>query len=293
MSDGQEWKGDWTINTFYKDNDIVKYGGLLYICTVSHTSAATLALGLENALPSNWDLFAEGFDWKTNWSTATRYKKNDLVRYGGYTYVCNEGHTSAATTASGLEADAGKWDSFNQGVQYTGAWTAATRYKLNDIVKYGAGLWICTVQHTADTVFSTDIGNWAQFTEGMEFENAWSNVTTYQPGDVVRYGGNQYISKTVHSNSNPVTGTANWDLFNEGFKFQNIWSNVTSYRIGEVVTQGGSVYLAVADSPSNAFTVTASVTSAEVSLLLLFLTARLRGDFGSIAMAPNPLARTF
>jgi hypothetical protein len=39
--------------------------------------------------------------------------------------------------------------------------------------------------------------------------------------------------------------------------------------------------------------VTASVTSGEVSLLLLFLTARLRGDFGSIAMAPNPLARTF
>jgi hypothetical protein len=39
--------------------------------------------------------------------------------------------------------------------------------------------------------------------------------------------------------------------------------------------------------------VAASVTSAEVSLLLLFFTARLRGDFGSIAMAPNPLVRTF
>jgi hypothetical protein len=264
MTDGQTWKGDWTTSTFYSVSDIVKYGGLLYIANVGHTSAATAASGLEadQDLPSEtnskWDLFAEGFDWKNNWATSTRYKKNDIVRYGGYTYVCNEGHTSAATAALGLEADSGKWDAFNQGVQYTGAWTAATRYKLNDIVKYGAGLWICTVQHTADTAFSTDIGNWAQFTEGMEFENEWSNVTVYQPGDVVRYGGNQYISKTVHSNSNPVTGTANWDLFNEGLRFQNAWSNATSYRIGSVVTQGGSVYLAAADSPSNTYTVTAS-----------------------------------
>jgi hypothetical protein len=35
-----------------------------------------------------------------------------------------------------------------------------------------------------------------------------------------------------------------------------------------------------------------SVETSELSEFLLdFLTARLRGDFGSIAMAPNPLAR--
>ena len=93
-------------------------------------------------------MYAEGFDWKTDWSIVTRYKVNDLVKYGGYTYVCNLYHTSAATTALGLEADQAKWDIFNPGLEYKGAWSGSfVRYKINDIVKQGAGLWICTTQH--------------------------------------------------------------------------------------------------------------------------------------------------
>ena len=37
------------------------------------------------------DILAEGFDWKSDWNVATRYKINDLVRYGATTYVCNTG----------------------------------------------------------------------------------------------------------------------------------------------------------------------------------------------------------
>jgi hypothetical protein len=140
----------------YKLNDVVKYGGLLYICNDSHTSAATTASGLE-ADQAKWTVYAEGFDWKTSWTTSTRYKVNDLVKYGGYTYVCNLYHTSAATAASGLEADQAKWDTFNPGIEYKGTWSTAVRYKVNDVVKYGAGLWICTTQHTADAAFLTTV----------------------------------------------------------------------------------------------------------------------------------------
>ena len=137
MSDGQSWTGDWNVSTFYKLNDVVKYGGLLYICNDSHTSASTTASGLE-ADQAKWTLYAEGLDWKNDWSTSTRYKVNDLVQYGGYTYVCNLHHTSAATAASGLEADQSKWDTFNSGIEYKGDWVASvTRYKVNDVVKYG------------------------------------------------------------------------------------------------------------------------------------------------------------
>jgi hypothetical protein len=258
MSDGQSWTGDWDVNTLYKLNDVVKYGGLLYICNDSHTSAANVISGLE-ADQAKWTVYAEGFDWKTSWSTSTRYKVNDLVKYGGYTYVCNLHHTSASTAASGLEADQAKWDTFNPGVEYKGTWSTAVRYKLNDVVKYGAGLWICTTQHTADASFLVDstAGRWSQFTEGTEFENTWNVSTVYQPGDIVVYGGNQYIAKTIHGGSTPSTGTANWDLYLEGFKFQSAWTNTTSYKIGEVVSLGGYTYLAAQDSPSNTYTVTA------------------------------------
>ena len=274
MSDGQEWKGNWTISTFYKLNDIVKYGGLLYLCKDSHTSTSNLALGLEadQDLPSQtnskWELFAEGFDWKTDWTTSTRYKVNDLVRYGGYTYVCNEGHTSASSTASGLEADQSKWDDFNQGLEYKSAgWVSGTRYKKNDVVKEGAGLWICTTYHTAAGAFLTDqsAGRWSQFVKGFEFENDWNSATLYQPGDVVRYGGNQYVAKTVHTaaaaTETPPTQASRWDLFAQGFRYQSDWANSTSYKIGDVVRLNGYTYLAASDSPSITTTVTGSNVS--------------------------------
>jgi len=290
MSDGQEWKGDWNTSTFYKLNDLVKYGGLLYICSDSHTSAASVALGLEND-QSKWTLFAEGLDWKGAWSTATRYKVNDLVRYGGYTYVCNTAHTSASTASVGLEGNQSSWDDFNPGLQYKGAWATSTRYKLNDVVKQGAGLWICTTAHAAALTFSTDVnsGFWSQFVEGVEFEDNWNIGTTYQPGDIVRYGGNQYVAKTISTGSNPLTITADWDLFSEGIKFQSDWANNTSYKIGEVVSYGGYTYLATTDSPSNTYTVTAvtaandQFTIASTTGIVVGMTVRFTGTtFGNV-----------
>jgi hypothetical protein len=294
MSDGQSWTGDWNVSTFYKLNDVVKYGGLLYICNDSHTSAATAASGLE-ADQAKWTVYAEGFDWKTSWTTSTRYKVNDLVKYGGYTYVCNLYHTSAATAASGLEADQAKWDTFNPGVEYKGTWSTAVRYKLNDVVKYGAGLWICAIQHTADAAFLVDsgAGSWTQFTEGTEFENTWNNATLYQPGDIVVYGGNQYIAKTVHTaagvTETPTTQASRWDLYTEGFKFQSAWANTTSYKIGEVVSVGGYTYLAAQDAPSTVVTVTAvtaatdTFTIASTTGIVVGMTVRFTGTtFGNV-----------
>ena len=262
MTDGQDWKGNWATSTYYKTNDLVKYGGQIYICSTPHTSAATASLGLENDL-SKWTAYAEGFDWKSDWAVSTRYKINDLVRYGGTTYVANTGHTSASTAASGLENDQSSWDIFNQGLEYKGAWTGNTRYKYNDIVKQGAGTYICTTQHTSNaTTFATDAANWSQFIEGFEYENAWSNSTVYQPGDVVSYGGNQYVAIAYHSGStNPSTDTTNFALFGKGFDFQNNWSNATDYKIGQVVAVKGQSYVAIVDSPSNDFTITASSNS--------------------------------
>lgn len=245
MSDGQDWKGAWATSTFYKINDIVKYGGYIYICNTGHTSAATATLGLEDD-QSNWDLFAETFDWKTNWATSTRYKVNDIVKYGGITYLCNEYHTSAATATLGLEADQSKWDFLHKGIDYLGTWSGSSvRYKINDVVKYGAGLWICTTYHTSSATFAE--GNWSQFVEGLEFDDSWNSSAVYQPGDTVAYGGYVYISKTNNTNQTPTTNSDDWDLYVTGFKFQGAWGVPNFYEVGSVVRYGAYVYLAIAD----------------------------------------------
>jgi hypothetical protein len=261
LTDGESFQGDWSTSTFYQIRDVVKYGGLLYICNDSHTSASTATAGLE-ADQAKWTLFAEGTDWKGDWSINSRYKVNDIVRYGGYTYICNTYHTSAATSTLGLEADQANWDVYNPGIEFKGAWSGSfVRYKLNDVVKQGAGLWICTQEHTSTASFIADSATyWSEFVKGIEFENAWNIATTYQPGDIVVYGGNQYISKTNHVGSLPSVNTTDWALFSEGFNFSNAWSISSSYRIGDVITQSGYAYLATQDSPS--FTITATSSDA-------------------------------
>ena len=257
MTDGTDYRGAWTTSTFYKENDIVVYGATVYVCTASHTSAATNLLGLEANLPDDWDVLVEGLDWKNNWTTSTQYKKNDLVRYGGYTYACVTAHVSASTATSGLEADFEKWEIFNPGIEFKGTWSAsAVRYKINDVVKYGAGLWICTTQHSSSGTFESQQSNWSQFVKGFEFEDEWVISTTYQPGDIVRYGGNQYIAKTNHVGSVPSTATTDWALFTEGFNFVNDWVFGTSYKIGDVVRVNGYNYIATADAPAVTITVT-------------------------------------
>jgi len=261
MTDGQEWKDEWSTDTFYSENDVVKYGGRLYICIDSHTSAATETLGLE-ANQADWQIFAEGLEWRNDWTTDTRYRVNDLIKYSGYTYVCNTAHTSAATETLGLEDDQGKWDIFNPGIEFKGDWdNNSVRYKLNDVVKYGAGLWICTTPHTSAGLFSDQETNWSQFVKGFEFEEEWDVSAVYQPGDIVRYGGNQYVSRTNHSAAVPSTSTTNWFLFTEGFNFVQDWTISSSYKISDVVRVNGYTYIATQDSTSLSLTVTASSAS--------------------------------
>ena len=250
MADGQSWKGDWSPATEYLIDDLVRYGASLYICNTAHTSAADSSTGLE-ADQSNWTTYAEGLDWRGNWSLETKYYINDLVKYGGKTYVANTVHTSAADAADGLELDQSKWDAFNEGIDYLGDWTSGgTRYKLNDVVKFGASLWICTTYHTSTGNFNNDEGNWEQFVQGLQYENDWSHEATYQPGDVVTYGGYQYVSKTNHTNQRPTQNADDWDLFNRGIKFLGDWAEDSTqfeYKVGQVVTHGGYQYLCIAD----------------------------------------------
>jgi len=289
MSDGQRWTGDWATSTAYQIGDLAKYGGTVYICTDNHTSAATATLGLENN-SAVWNQFVEGTDWKGVWTVSTRYKFNDVVRYGGINYICITGHTSAATATLGLENASANWQVYTQGQEYLGTWVGPdTRYKLNDIVKWGAGLWICTTQHTAAAAFPTDSAYWAQYAEGFEFEGTWSDATPYQPGDVVSYGGNRYVSKSLNTAANPLTSTSNWDLFSEGLSYQNDWANSTSYKIGQVVQYGGYNYLATTDSPSLTLTVTAVTAStdrftiASTTGIVVGMTVRFTGTtFGGV-----------
>ena len=241
MSDGQAWRGDWVgSSTNYKINDVVKWGGLLYICKTAHNSQTYLEDD-----QSKWDLFAESFDWKSTWLVSTYYKVNDVVKYGGHTYVCVTSHTSNASAtllAGGLEADQAKWNIVHPGLEYKQTYTGSTRYKINDVVKYGPDLWICTTFYLAGSG-AFDESKWQLFVGGLEFEDTWNSSAVYQPGDIVTHSGYVWVAITNHTNSTPQAASANWDLFTTGFNFVGDWNNYDDYLPGDVLRHGGYTYL--------------------------------------------------
>ena len=91
---------------------------------------------------AKWDLYGEGFDYKSNWVAGARYKINDIVKYNSTLYICTEDHVAQATNALGLEPDQAKWDTFSKGLQWTGDWEVSTRYRENDLVKYGGQVYV-------------------------------------------------------------------------------------------------------------------------------------------------------
>lgn len=188
------------------------------------------------------------FVYRGAWAASTAYVKDDIVRYGGRSYVCKTNHTSGVA-AGGFETalTATYWELMNDGIEYKGNWAATTYYKVNDIVKWGADIYICTTSHTAGASWVSTEANFALLVGGLEFENTWANTTLYQPGDVVRYGGYQFVATNESTNTLP-TNTSYWSVLSTGYTTQGVYSNTTAYKPGDVVTWGGYTYVAKVDT---------------------------------------------
>ena len=258
------WKGAWQPQRFYSIGDVVVNGGILYRAVVAHTSG-----DVDNGLEANqlsWEIVAKNDRWKNQWLPEIKYSENDIVRYGGITYRCNNGHVSALTEELGLEANQADWDVLLDNIDYKGNWQPAsplnalvtvpgTRYKLRDIVKYGASLWICLRGHTSTDEFD-DVLDWNIWVPGLEFEeDEWNASTSYQQGDIVRYGG--YIYSANRNNINAVPSQqsddstiGDWKLLNYGYRVVEggEWNAGLSYLVGDVVRRQGQVYVAIADN---------------------------------------------
>jgi len=242
--DGKTWRNAWQASTLYNVKDIVKFGGQLYICAVSHTS------GLTTIDEANWSVYLKFDAWKPTWLPATVYGIGDVVKYGGMVYICNSNHTSAANVGIGLEPDLGKWTILFQGVEYKGAWSPANvRYKFNDLVKLNPDIYICTTPHTSGTVFAAT--SFTMYLQGSDMAGTWSSTITFQVGDTVLYGGFNYISITANNIGNiPSTATSAWTLLVQGFELRDEWASNQPYKVGSVVRRKGNLFEAFVDNNS-------------------------------------------
>ena len=211
-TEGLFFKGDWVGSTFYKLNDLVKYGAYQYRCILQHTSAGSFAIG------SNWQVFTEGLQWEDSYNAGTTYQDGDVVSYGGYVYV----YVNATPSSGNTPTDNSFWDIVTTGFKPTGTYNFATTYKTGDFVNYGGNSYVANANHSGQypAVQATGAVNssyWNLVTTGFNYRSTYSSVTTYNIGDVVRYVSSSYVQlKDRQLNVTPGTDATVWQLLAQG-----------------------------------------------------------------------------
>ena len=189
------------------------------------------------------------YTWKGDWTTATSYIKDDVVRYGGSSWICIRKHDSTAFNTDYTYVPPGEdiaqpaWLRMTSGYAWLGGWTTATLYEPGDIVQQGGNLYLCAVSHTSDPFFDTDIANWLVYASGIDWTYNWQAGTRYGVGDVVKWGSNIY--RCVQGHTSDVTtlenDVANWSTYLLVKDFAGVWTIGSVYKENDIIKFGGSL----------------------------------------------------
>jgi len=232
--------GSWDNAAQYELNDVVKYGGNVYVYTY--------ALASTGNVPTNtnyWALMIEGINFTGVYSPTTEYQVGDGIAYGGKVYI------SIKTGSGQTPPNAQYWSQFADGIQYEGAWSSTANYQKNDVVTYGGSVFIAK-QDTTNHNPTTSPSYWDEFVSGIDATGVWNSATVYAPNQLAAYGPNVYISLTNNTNKVPSTNTSDWAPFVNGIKPRGVYNSATQYFLNDVVSYGSTVYIAKQDTTGNA-----------------------------------------
>lgn len=255
MSGGRKFLGIWQPNTFYDKDVLVSAGGNLYLCINSHTGNSNFS---DNIL--DWEILAVGSNWNNEWQENYTYQVGDIIKYNGLTYQCILEHTSTTTSLGIVVGDydgnddstAETWKTVASNYRFRGDFTTSTRYRKNDLVKYGGSILVCTAEHTSSSSPGViDNSKFSTYLSGYKFKDGWSS-TYYAIGDIVTYGGTLYVA--VQNNFNIVPGRSstnvdgldfsNWLPIIKATNFRGEYDSTLRYFQGDLVRRGGSLYVA-------------------------------------------------
>ena len=193
------------------------------------------------------------YTWKGTWSGTTQYVRDDIVHYGGKSYVCFVTHTASTTFLADLTAPTPCWVLMFDGGVWRGAWSTTTLYNPGDITRYGGVVYKAITSHTsaATTVLGLEANQaaWTILAKIEDWKNTWNTSTQYKINDIVKYGSQVYRCVTAHTSTTlPEDGLeidlAKWEAVFKQVEYKINWSGSTLYKIGDVVRYGGTLWKA-------------------------------------------------
>lgn len=249
IADGTSFSGDWQPITEYFIGDIVRFGGVLYLCTEGHFSAGSPSnFDIDYVTNGYWTILFNAKTWVNTWSISRLYLVGDIVKYSGNLYVCNTQHTSSNLLNPGLLADLEKWDEFVSNSSWKNVWTTDTLYKINDIVRYGGKLYLCIQQHLSALLAADGLelnqSSWQEFLDGIEYKGTWVDNFRYKENDIVKYGGYLYQCIEGHNvTQSALFDSSKWQIYCPGQEYENSWNSSLLYQPGDIVKHGGFLYV--------------------------------------------------
>jgi hypothetical protein len=85
------------------------------------------------------------YTWRNAWATTTAYNRDDVVRYGGSTWICVRQHTASAFAADQIFLANAKdtdptpaWMKMTDGYVWRGNWTTPSTYTIQAMLHYTA-----------------------------------------------------------------------------------------------------------------------------------------------------------
>ena len=229
--------GNWLAGTTYESNDIVKYGGNVYVYTNPVRTAGNAPTDI-----AYWALMVEGFKFQGVFDVGTQYRVGDGVAHGGVVYI------AVADSQGATPPSASHWSQFADGIQWEGEYSLVTTYQKNDLVSYSGQVYVAKQDTTGNP--PTTVAYWDKFVTGISPEGVYNAAAVYVPGDLVAYGANIYrCTSTI--NAVAPTDTNYWELFLEGNDYQGVWSSAASYKVGQTAKFGGTIYRALEDNTNS------------------------------------------
>jgi hypothetical protein len=193
------------------------------------------------------------YTWRNQWTGGTAYNRDDVVSYGGSSWVCFRQHTASVfVTDQNFLANPNDtdptptWRKMTDGYEFRNAWLPTTLYNPGNIVINGGNLYLCVTSYTSGSTFDDGITNWTLYSAGLAFKQDWTQDTRYGIGDVVRYNGIVYRCIVGHTSASISNGLEQdqdkWQIFFEGVEYRGDWSTGTGYIVNDLVKFGGTIF---------------------------------------------------
>lgn len=202
------------------------------------------------------------YTWKNVWETGIQYNKDDVVKYGGSTWVCIRQHIASqfnadlTYTVPGETNPSPAWVKMTGGTSIKGNWAPGTLYDPGDIALYSGSAYVCLTSHTSLSTFDASSSNWASYLSSTNFKGSWAQSTRYAAGDLVSYGGNIYKCIAGHTSGTTLQGLENngasWEIYHIGGVFRGEFQSDYRYKENDLILYCGSLIKCIAGHQSQA-----------------------------------------